>query len=136
MDSLKIKIPHNISDGEFLKLQEKGDYQNGLYGNLILRVRLVSQNNFEKMDNNLVYTAYLNFDDLIKNDLEIPHPSGKLSVKLPDDFDTSKQMRVKSKGFQGNTMGDLIINIVVKFNRKEISNFSQNDKIHTSRKTI
>ena len=120
MDSVKIKLPHNTSDGQFFKLAEKGDYHNGLYGNLILRVKIVSQNNFDKIDDNLIYTAFLNYQDLLKKDLEIPHPGGKISVKLPDDFDTSKSMRVKNKGFQGNSLGDLIINLIVKFNRKEI----------------
>jgi DnaJ-class molecular chaperone len=38
-------------------------------------------------------------------------------VKLPQEFDTSKSLRVKAKGFQTNQIGDLIINLHVKFKR-------------------
>jgi molecular chaperone DnaJ len=122
MDSIKIKIPHNTGDGQFFKLQNKGDFSNGSYGNLILRVHIVGQDNFEKIDNNLIYTKYLSYSDLSKSELEIPHPSGKISIKLPEEFDSSKPLRIKNKGFQSDNLGDLIVNLIVKFNRKVILN--------------
>jgi DnaJ-class molecular chaperone len=59
----------------------------------------------------------LNLNDLKKDTIEIPHPQGRISVKLPQEFDTSKSLRVKAKGFQTNQIGDLIINLHVKFKR-------------------
>jgi len=116
-ESIKIKIPHGAGDGFFFRVQGKGDYFNGSYGNLIIRVYTIPENDFEKIENDLSYTLYLNLNDLSKNEFVIPHPSGRISIKLPDEFDTSKQLRVKNKGFQGDKLGDLIINLVVKFKR-------------------
>jgi hypothetical protein len=38
-----------------------------------------------------------------------------MSIKLPEEFDTEKPLRVKSKGF--NNTGDLFVKLHVKFKR-------------------
>lgn len=113
-ETIKIKLPHGVDEGQFFKMQGKGDYHNGIYGNLIIKIKMVPENNFEKNLNDLIYNSYLNLEDLKKDTLDIPHPSGNLNIKLPNEFDTSKPLRVKSKGFKG---GDLFIKLHVKFNR-------------------
>jgi hypothetical protein len=52
---------------------------------------------------------------LSKDTLNIAHPQGDLSIKLPKTFDTSKPLRVKSKGYHNR--GDLFIKLFVKFDR-------------------
>lgn len=115
IESIKIKLPHGVDEGQFFKMQGKGDYSNGTFGNLIIKIKMTPENNFEKNFNDLIYNVYLNLEDLKRDTFEIPHPSGSLNVKLPNDFDTSKPLRVKSKGFNG---GDLFIKLHVKFKRK------------------
>jgi molecular chaperone DnaJ len=117
METVKIKIPHGIENGQFFRLQGKGDYSDGIYGNLLIKFNVYSENNFEKEGNDLVYNSFLNLDDLKKESITIPHPDGNLSIKLPVDFDTSKPLRVKSKGFKNNGFGDLFIKLHVKFKR-------------------
>ena len=117
-ETIRIKIPHGIGEGQFLRLQGKGDYYNGQYGNLIIRVFVIPEKNFEKRENNLIYQAYLDLNDLSKDSIEIPHPSGKISIKIPNEFDSTKPLRVKSKGYSVDGIGDLIINLNVKFKRK------------------
>jgi DnaJ-class molecular chaperone len=87
-----------------------------MYGNLILKVNIQPENGFEKSGNDLVYNAYFNLEDLSKPSFTIPHPKGNISIKLPSDFDTSKPLRIKSKGFFDS--GDLFIKLYVKFTRK------------------
>lgn len=118
LETVKIKIPHGVGDGQFFRLQGKGDFHNGVYGNLVIRVFVNPENNFEKRENELVYHAFMNLEEIQKDKLEIPHPMGILSVKLPEEFDTSKPLRVKSKGYKSNGDGDLIIYLNVKFTRK------------------
>ena len=114
-ETIKIKLPHGIDDGQFLKLQGKGDYHDGMYGNLVIRVRTTQQNNFEKIGDDLVYNVYFSKEDLEKDDVEIPHPQGSISVKLPKTFDTSKPLRVKGKGY--SNIGDLFVKLFVRFDR-------------------
>lgn len=118
IETIKIRIPHGAGDGQFFRLQNKGDYHNGTYGNLVIRVFVNPENNFEKRENDLVYHAYLDLEQIQKDNLEIPHPAGVLSVKLPKEIDTSKPLRIKSKGYKLDGYGDLIIYLNVKFTRK------------------
>jgi molecular chaperone DnaJ len=114
---MSIKLPHGVDDGQFFKLQGKGDYINGMYGNLVMRVRITPENNFEKSGNDLVYNAYFNLEELQKDSFDIPHPDGNINIKVPTEFDTSKPLRVKSKGFNTNGVGDLFVKLFVKFKK-------------------
>jgi molecular chaperone DnaJ len=114
-ESLKIKLPHGVDDGQFLKVQGKGDYSNGVYGNLVVRVKVVPENSFEKIGEDLIYNAFFDLNDLQKDSYDVPHPQGPLSIKLPKSFDTSKPLRLKAKGFY-NT-GNLFVKLFVRFER-------------------
>ena len=114
IDKIKIKLPHGVDDGQFIKVQGKGDFHNGIYGNLIIRIRITPVNNFEKFGDDLIYNKYFTLDELKGESFIIPHPNGDLSVKLPPVFDTSVPLRIKSKGFNG---GELYVKQHVKFTR-------------------
>jgi molecular chaperone DnaJ len=119
LETINVKLPHGVDEGQFFKLQGNGDYINGMYGNLVLRVRIVSENDFEKAGNDLVYNMYFNLDDLNKDSFTIPHPDGPIEIKVPTEFDTSKPLRVKSKGFNTNGVGDLFIKLFVRFKKEK-----------------
>ena len=115
--NIEIKIPHGIDNGQFFRLQGMGDFRNEVFGDLIVRVNLEPKDNFDKYENHLVYNAYFDLDDINKNSFDIPHPDGKLNIKFPKTFDTSKPLRVKGKGFKTQVIGDLMVNQYVKFHR-------------------
>jgi|688.fasta_scaffold99834_1 molecular chaperone DnaJ len=117
MESVTFKLPHGSDNGQFYRMDSLGDYYNGIYGNLIIKVNLVNNDNFEKANNDLIYNAYLNLDDLTKNSVAVPHPDGELRVNFPLEFDSSKPLRVKSKGFKNGGQGDLYVKLFVKFKR-------------------
>ena len=117
MKSLDISLPHGIDNGQFLRLQGMGDFRNGTYGDLVVRIDLRPQDNFDKIGNHLVYNSFLTLDDLKSGNMTVPHPDGELSIKMPKKVDTSIPLRVKSKGFRTDTVGDLMINQYVKFER-------------------
>jgi molecular chaperone DnaJ len=117
MKSVEVKIPHGIDEGQFFKLQGMGDFRNGVYGDLLVKIRIQKQDNFEKYGNHLIYNVYFDLDDLKKDSFEIPHPDGSLTIKFPNQVDTSKPLRVKGKGFKTDTIGDMMVNQFVKFYR-------------------
>lgn len=117
MKSVEVRIPHGIDDGQFFKLQGMGDFRNGVYGDLLVRISMQKQDNFEKYGNHLIYNVYFDLDDLKKDSFEIPHPDGNLTIKFPNQIDTSKPLRVKGKGFKTDTIGDMMVNQFVKFYR-------------------
>lgn len=116
-NTIEIKLPSGIDDGQFIKVQGSGDFKNGVYGDLVIRVQITPENNFEKFSNNLIYNKILNLEDIQKPEFIVPHPDGDMSVKFPKVFDTSKPLRVKSKGFKTNPIGDLIVNLIVRFDK-------------------
>lgn len=115
--TIDINLPHGVDNGQFLRLNGMGDFRNGIYGDLIVRVELKKQNGFNKIENHLVYDAFITLEDLQDGSINIPHPDGSLNIKLPKNFDTSIPLRVKSKGFKLESVGDLIVNQYVKYKR-------------------
>jgi len=113
-ETLSIKLPHGIDDGQFLRVQGKGDFHQGMYGNLVIRTKVKNTDNFEKFGDDLIYNKYFDMNELKNDSFIVPHPSGDLSVKLPKIFDTSVPLRVKSKGYNN---GELYIKMFVKFTR-------------------
>ena len=117
MESVSFKLPYGTDNGQFYRMNDLGDYHNGVYGNLVIKVNLMNTDNFEKMGNDLVYNSFLNLEDLKKNSVGVPHPDGEIRVNFPLEFDSSKPLRVKSKGFKNGGQGDLYVKLFVKFKR-------------------
>jgi len=115
VETISIKLPNGIDEGQFLRVQGKGDFKDGMYGNLVVRIKIVPENNFEKSMDDLIYNAYFDLNSLKEDTVKVPHPLGEISIKLPGEFDTSKPLRVKNKGYHGR--GDLYIKLFVKFKR-------------------
>ena len=122
MKSINIDIHHGVDDGEFYRLDSAGDYHNGYYGNLLIKIRMIPEPLWEKMGDELVYHNIVDYNGLMNENIEIPHPDGKISIKYPDLFDTSSPMRIKGKGYKKGRVGDLYIKNFVKFKRSEITN--------------
>lgn len=118
MKTIDIKIPHGADNGQFFRLQNLGDYRNGQYGDLIIKVNIIPDNGFEKFGNNLIYNKFFDLEELKLGTLNIPHPSGVINIKLPNKVDTSLPLRVKGKGFNSDGIsGDLLINQYLKYIR-------------------
>lgn len=117
MKTLDISLPHGVDNGQFLRMTGMGDFRNGSYGDLIVRVELKPQDGFDKVGNHLVYNAFMSLEDLNSGSINVPHPDGELNIKLPKNIDTSIPLRVKSKGFKLESVGDLIVNQYIKYQR-------------------
>jgi len=111
---IRINIPHAADDGQFLKLQNLGDFSNGEYGDLVIQIEMVSKDGYEKINNDLIYNQYLNLDEVQQDKFNIPHPDGDLMMSAPKLFDSSRPLRLKGKGYNG---GDMYVKLHVKFER-------------------
>jgi molecular chaperone DnaJ len=117
-NTLTIRLPHGIDSGQFMRIPNEGDFRNGEYGDLIVQVEVISSDGFEKMGDDLIYNLFLNYNELLIDKLSIPHPSGNIIIESPKTFDTSKPLRVKSKGYN---RGDMYIKLNVKFEKSQIN---------------
>ena len=116
-ETIKIQLPVGIDDGQFLKLQGLGDYHDGIYGNLVIQIRMTPRDGWEKIGNDLIYNSYLSLEDLSQDHLLIKHPKSDLRVDIPNDFDSSKPLRLKGKGYGA---GDMYVKLHVKFDRSKL----------------
>jgi molecular chaperone DnaJ len=104
-ESFKINLPKGVDDGQFFKIPEKGDFNNGFYGDL------------QKIGNDLIYNLNLGYKNLLVDHFMIPHPGGELKVPSPELIDTTRPLRLKGKGYPG---GDMYIKLNVRFNKKDL----------------
>ena len=113
-NSIKIKLPIGIDSGQYLKLENAGDFKYGDYGDLVIQIEVMNKDGFEKLNNDLIYNLYLNLEEVQKDKFLIPHPNGTLSMDSPRLFDTSRPLRLKGKGYNG---GDMYVKLNVKFEK-------------------
>jgi molecular chaperone DnaJ len=111
---VKVKLPVGVDNGQFLKLENLGDFRNGEYGDLVVQIELVNKDGYEKMNDDLIYNLYLNLEELQQDKYVIPHPNGELSINAPKVFDTSRPLRLRNKGYNN---GDMYVKLNVKFER-------------------
>jgi len=111
---IKIKLPVGADNGQFLKLENLGDFRNGEYGDLVVQVEVSPKDGYEKINNDLVYNLFLNLNEIQSDKFIIPHPDGDLSMTAPKIFDSSKPLRLRGKGYPG---GDMYVKLNVKFER-------------------
>jgi molecular chaperone DnaJ len=113
--SVFLNLPHGIDNGQFIKVPQGGDFRNGKNGDLMIQIQVISSDGFEKIGNDLVYNLFVNYDELLFDKYKIPHPDGDMIISSPKVVDTSKPLRVKGKGYNGN---DMYIKLNVRFERK------------------
>lgn len=114
INEVKVALPRGCDNGQFLKLVSLGDFRNGEYGDLVIQIEMTSKDGFEKINNDLVYSLFLNVDELQSEKFKIPHPDGELLMSAPKIVDTSKPLRLRGKGYDG---GDMYVKLFVKFER-------------------
>jgi molecular chaperone DnaJ len=112
IEQITVDIPKNISNGDFLRVAGKGEFNNRYgVGDLIIQIEVPNLDGYEKINNDLVYTKKIQLTDLLLNkELKIPHPNGDLILKLPLNTESIKPLRLKGKGYDlGNVKGDFYV---------------------------
>jgi molecular chaperone DnaJ len=114
---LKVKVPAGIKSGSRLKYSGMGN--EGKRGwpawDLYVRIMIKAHDVWRRDDQNLLITVPLSvYDAVLGTTLEIPHPDGKLKVKVPKGVQIGEYIRVNGKWFGSKTMlgnreGDLIV---------------------------
>lgn len=116
-DSVKIKLPIGVDNGQYIKLGGYGDIKHGITGDLLLQIQVIPTDGYEKMNNDLIYNLFLDLKDLQNEKITIPHPNGVLRINFPETFDTSRPLRLKNKGYNG---GDMYVKLNVRFTREQV----------------
>jgi DnaJ-class molecular chaperone len=97
-----------------MKLEGRGDFIQGMYGNLVIQPIIEQNGEFQKMGLDLIYNLFLDLQTITEDFYIIHHPDGELKIPAPIIFDTSKPLRLKNKGFPN---GDMYVKLNVRFDK-------------------
>lgn len=113
-NEIKIKLPNGIDNGQFLRINNSGDYRNGEYGDLVIQIELQPKDGFEKINNDLIYNLFLDLKSIQDEKYLVPHPDGDINVDAPKIIDTSRPLRLRGKGYNG---GDMYVKLNLRHER-------------------
>lgn len=118
-ETLSVKVPAGIDEGQRLKLSGQGDAgtHGGPNGDLYVHVNIKKHELFEREEFDVICNVPISFSQAaLGADIEVPTLGGRVSVKVPEGTQHGQKMRLRNKGIAklgGYGFGDQIINIVI-----------------------
>jgi molecular chaperone DnaJ len=118
-ETLSVKVPAGIDEGQRLKLSNQGDggAHGGPAGDLYVLIRLKEHDFFTRDGFDVICEVPVSFSQAaLGSDVEVPTLGGRVSMKVPAGTQSGKKMRLKNKGIAklgGYGFGDQIISIHV-----------------------
>ncbi|MCL5261560.1 MAG: molecular chaperone DnaJ [Gammaproteobacteria bacterium] len=117
-ETLSVKIPAGIEDGDRIRLSGKGDagYEGGPSGDLFVQIAVKPHRIFRREANDLYCEVPISFvSAALGDELEIPTLDGKVKLKIPSECQSGKVFRLRGKGVKGlrGGTGDLLCTVIV-----------------------
>lgn len=116
---IKINLPAGISEEMELRISGKGNAapRGGVNGDLLVGVEEIEHDLFARDGDNIFYEHYISFlDAVLGTSIEIPTIDGKVKIKVDAGTQSSKTIRLKSKGLpsvNGYNKGDMLVTLNV-----------------------
>lgn len=121
---VKVKIPVGISNGQKLRLAEKGlNDRPGLPpGDLFFNIKIQDHPVFKREGDDLFAEKEVKFSEAVLGaSLEVPTLGGNKKIKIPRGTQGNTKMRLKEMGmpvFRGNRRGDLYVKLIISVPKK------------------
>lgn len=109
---LSVKLPIGVKEGQQIRLKGQGQpsANGGPAGDAILTVKFARNKNFKRDAKDIrVDVPITLYEAVLGGKVRVPTLDGAVEINVPIGVDTSKAMRLKSKGLHGD--GDLLINL-------------------------
>lgn len=122
---LDLEIPAGIKPGSYLKYAGKGS--EGLWdvpaGDLYIKIFVTESSKYTRKTDDLYVKAEVSlFDLVLGGEVEVPHPEGKVKVKIPKGTQIGQKVRVAGRGFWEKGLfkgkGDMIVELQVSVPKK------------------
>ena len=117
-EKIAITVPAGIADGQRIRLQKRGkaSIDGGERGDLYITFRILPDNRFTRVDNDLYTTSLCDiFTLLLGGEAIIPTLDGNVKTTIKPGTQPDSKLRLRGKGFplyrQEGKNGDLIITI-------------------------
>lgn len=101
-DSAKLEVPAGIQSWQYLKFTEKWNVWRNWWpaGDLYIKIFMKPSNQYERDGDNIIVTADVSLVDLVLGtEVFVPHPDGKVEVKIPKWTQVTDIVKVSGKWF-------------------------------------
>ncbi|WP_024460432.1 DnaJ C-terminal domain-containing protein [Marinimicrobium sp. LS-A18] len=114
--TLNIKIPKGIKPGQSIRLAGQGSpgLGGGPSGDLYLEVEFKPHRHF-RMDGKDLFLALplTPWEAALGTKIQIPTPTGKVDLKVPEASQSGRKLRLKERGLPGFPPGDLYVELSI-----------------------
>lgn len=130
---ITVKIPSGIKHRSKIRIAGEGNkgYNGGRNGDLYLNIKIENNSNFKYDGLNVLSNVQIApFEAVLGATIEIPAPSGKISMKITPNTHSGQKFRLNKQGLeQDGQVGDMIVTINIdipkKSSDKEIELYKQ-----------
>lgn len=114
-ETVKVKIPAGIQNGERLRLAGKGKQSQSRRGDLLIQIAISPHPLFRREGNDIIVRAEIAISTaLLGGAVEVNTLEGVRTVKVPAGIQPGQKIRVRGQGIHraGSAAGDLYVEIV------------------------
>ncbi len=115
--TLDVRIPPGIEDGTTLRLRGRGGAgrEGGPDGDALIEIRVLPHALFRRVGRDVHLDLPVTLKEaVLGSKVPVPTPSGTVSLSVPPDSDTGRQLRLRGKGVAahgGHPAGDLYVTL-------------------------
>jgi DnaJ-class molecular chaperone len=117
VESIAVKIPKGIDDGKTIRLRGQGDPgADGTPGDLLIKVLVAPHPCYRRRGNDLeVQVPVTLAEAALGAKIDVPTPSGAITLTVPPGTSSGKRLRVKGHGVQEGSAaaGDLYVELQI-----------------------
>ncbi|MEZ5945921.1 MAG: J domain-containing protein [Hyphomonas sp.] len=114
--ALDVNIPAGIDTGQTLRLKSQGQQSpyGGPPGDALLEIEVKPSKLWERDGNNLRMKLPIGLKTaVLGGSMDVRTPSGNVALKVPAGSNTGTQLRLRGKGVQTSTPGDLYVRLEI-----------------------
>jgi len=120
--SLDIKIPPGIQGGQVIRLSGQGGPGVGSApkGDALVEVHVAPHPYYRREGNDIHLELPITLDEaVLGGDIQVPTPSGKLTIRIPRNSSSGKRLRLKGKGVKRkDTEGNMYVSLKINLPEK------------------
>lgn len=114
--SVELTIPAGVEDGQVLRVRGRGapGANGGAAGDALIELEVAEHPVFRREGSDIHVELPIALDEAVLGaKVEVPTPTGPVTMTVPAGSDSSRTLRLRGRGVQGPTKGDELVHLTV-----------------------